>query len=205
MNRFARVTVFFAVLLALTAGIVIAQGQRGMVQRKVWYVDADKKIYEEVYWRIYLGDYDVKLKRTYPGEGEVTVPAGMNFQFFSAGYIEGNGQGAKGKVSSLPGMRLRAGGSEPVEIKIDEIDYIYDYGTKVVAKDGRRGDFLIGLVAADGGGVLEIKRFQFTEYKEFKGSFGEIELKETKDRQPIVAIAFSKEAATKAASEAVSD
>jgi len=202
MNRFARVSLFFAIIFTLAAGLVLAQGSRGMIQRKVWYVDSDKKIYEAVYWRIYLGDYDVKLKRTYPGEGEVTVPAGMNFQFFSAGYIEGNGQGSRGKVTSLPGMRLRAGGGDAVEIKIDEIDYIYDYGTKVAAKDGRRGEFLIG---AEGGGLLEIKRFQLTEYKEFKGSFGEVELKETKDRQPIVAIAFSKEAATKAASEAVSD
>jgi len=204
MNRIARVTVFFAVLLALAAGVVFAQGQRGMVQRKVWYVDANKKIHEAIYWRIYLGDYDVKLKRHVDGKGQITVNAGMNFQFFSAGYIEGNGHSAEGKMSSLPGMRIRTGG-EAVEVKINDIDYIYDYGTKVVMKDGRRGEFLIGMVESDGGGVLEVKRFQFTEYKEFKGSFGEIELKETKDREPIVALAFSKEAAAKAASEAVSD
>jgi hypothetical protein len=203
MNRFARGSVFLAVVLALTAGAVIAQGLRGMVQRKVWYVDSDRKVYEAVYWRIYLGDYDVKLKRHIDGKGTINVTAGMNFQFFSAGYIEGNGHSAEGRMQSLPGMRIRTGG-EAVEIKITDIDYIYDYGTKVAAKDGRKGDFLIGLTEADGGGVLEIKRFQFTEYKEFKGSFGEIELKETKDRQPIVALAFSKEAAAKAASEAVS-
>ncbi|MDR0331817.1 MAG: hypothetical protein LBH93_08940 [Chitinispirillales bacterium] len=203
MNRIARVSVVFAAVLMFSVGAVFAQGgQRGMVERKAWYVDTDKKIHEVLYWRIYLGDYDVNLKRTFPGEGQITLNAGMNFQFFSAGYIEGNGHSAKGKVSSLPGMRIKAGNSEAVEIKIGEIDYIYDYGTKVAAKDGRKGDFLIG---GEGGDIMEIKRFQITEYKMFKGSFGEMELKETTDRQPAIGISFTKEGAARAAAERTSD
>lgn len=201
MNRLTRMSAMFAALLVFAVGAVFAQS-RGMIERKAWYVDTDKKIHEATYWRIYLGDYDVKLKRNVPGEGQVTVNAGMNFQFFSAGFIEGNGQSAKGKEMSLPGMRVVVGDGEGDEIKIGDIDYIYDYGTKVATKDGRKGNFMIG---AEGGGLLEIKRFQLTEYKQFKGSFGELELKEVKDRQPVIGIAFTKEGAQRAAAEAVSD
>jgi len=203
MKRAVRTSVLFTVVfLIFAANVVFAQGSRGMIERKAWYVDTDKKIHEVIYWRVYLGDYDVQLKRTFHGEGQITVAAGMNFQFFSAGYIEGNGQSAKGKVSSLPGMRIVAGAGEGDEIKIDEIDYIYDYGTKVATKDGRKGNFMIG---GEGGGLLEIKRFQLTEYKKFKGSFGEEELKETKDRIPVIGISFTKDGAARAAAEAVSE
>ena len=203
MNRILRVSAFFAVTLALAVGLLFAQGgQRGMLERKAWFVDGNNKISEMLYWRIYLGEYDVKLKRNVDGEGQINVSATMNFDFFSSGYIEGNGFGSKGKVNSLPGMRIRLGGGESVEIKINDIDYIYDYGTKVVTKDGRRGDFMIG---AEGGSLLEIKRFQLSEYRMVKGSFGEMELKEASDRMPIVALAFSKEAAAKAAKEPVSN
>jgi len=203
MNRIVSVSVFFAAVLALAAGALFAQGQRGMLERKAWFVDGNSKISEMLYWRIYLGEYEVKLKRNVDGEGQINVNANMNFDFLSSGYIEGNGFGAKvGKVSSLPGMRIRVDGGEGVEIKINDIDYIYDYGTKVVTKDGRRGDFMIG---AEGGGLLEIKRFQLSEYKMVKGSYGEMELKEASDRMPIIALAFSKESAAKAAKEPVSN
>jgi hypothetical protein len=206
MNRLIRTSVMFAALLAFAAGAVFAQGTKGMIESKAWYVDTDKKLHEMSYWRVYLGDYDVKLKRNYPGEGQIEVPAGMNFQLFPAGpnkgFIEGNGQSTKGKVSSLPGMRIVSGGGDGEEIKMEEIDYIYDYGTKVALKDGRKGNFMIG---AEGGGLLEVKRFQLSEYKKEKGRFGEEELKEIKDRLPVIGISFTKEGAARAASEATSD
>lgn len=206
MNRLTRTTVMFAALLAFAAGAVFAQGTKGMIESKAWYVDSDRKVHEISYWRIFLGDYDVKLKRNYPGEGQIEISAGMNFQLFPAGpnkgFIEGNGQSIKGKVSSLPGMRIVSGGGEGEEVKMDEIDYIYDYGTKVALKDGRKGNLMIG---HENGGVLEIKRFQLSEYKKEKGRFGEEELKEIKDRVPVIGISFTKEGATRAASEATSD
>jgi len=206
MNRLTRASVMFAALVMFAAGAVFAQ-TKGMIESKAWYVDSDKKVREVAYWRIFLGDYDIKIKRNYPGEGQIEVPAGMNFQFFPAGpnkgFIEGNGQGSKGRVSSLPNMRIVSGGGDGEEIKMDVIDYIYDYGTKVALKDGRKGDFMIG---GDGiAGILEIKRFQLSEYVQIKGKFGELELKEVKDRVPIIGISFTKEGATRAAAEAVSD
>jgi len=202
MNRIVRVSALFAVMLTLSIGVLFAQGQRGFLERKAWFVDGNGKVNEMLYWRIFLGEYEIKLKRNIDGEGQINVNANMNFDFLSSGYIEGNGYSAKGKMQSLPGMRIRTGGGEGVEIKIDKIDYIYDYGTKVVLKDGTRGDFMIG---AEGGGLLEIKRFQLSEYRMVKGSFGEMELKEASDRMPIVALAFSKEAAAKAAKEPVTN
>jgi hypothetical protein len=212
MGRSAKF-VFLTVLLTFSAGAVFAQGTKGFIPRKAWYVDNDKKVYETVdrtllkgddwgYWRIYLGDYDVKLKRNFPGEGQVTVAAGMNFQLFSAGFIEGNGQSSRGKVQSLPGMRIVSGGGTGEEFKVDAIDYIYDYGTKVALKDGRKGDFMIG---DENGELLEIKRFQLSVYTKIKGKFGEEELRETKDRLPIIGISFTKEGAARAAAEATSD
>ncbi len=205
MNRLAQTSAVFAALLVFAAGAVFAQ-TKGMIESKAWYVGSDKKVQEMSYWRIYLGDYDVKLKRNYPGEGQIELSAGMNFQLFPAGpskgFIEGNGQSIKGKVSSLPGMRIVSGGGEGEEIKMDVIDYIYDYGTKVALKDGRKGDFMIG---AEGGGLLEVKRFQLSVYKKEKGKFGEEELKEVTDRLPIIGISFTKEGATRAAAEATSD
>jgi len=206
MNRLIHTSVMFAALLAFAAGSVFAQGTKGMIESKAWYVDSDRKVHEISYWRIFLGDYDVKLKRNYPGEGQIEVNAGMNFQFFPAGpnkgFIEGNGQSIKGKVQSLPGMRIVSGGGEGEEVKMDVIDYIYDYGTKVALKDGRKGNLMIG---AEGGGLLEIKRFQLSEYKKEKGRYGEEELKEIKDRVPIIGISFTKEGAMRASGEAVSD
>jgi len=206
MNRLVKTSAVFAALLVFAAGAVFAQ-TKGMIESKAWYVGDDKKVQEINFWRIYLGDYDIRLKRNYPGEGQLEIPAGMNFQFFPAGpskgFIEGNGQGTKGKVQCLPGMRIVSGGGEGEEIKMDVIDYIYDYGTKVALKDGRKGDLMIG---GDGivGGLLEIKRFQLSVYKKEKGKFGEEELKEITDRLPIIGISFTKEGAARAAAEAVS-
>jgi len=204
MNRIIRVSVFFAAAVALSVCALFAQGQRGFLERKAWFVDGNGKVSEMLYWRIFLGEYEIKLKRNIDGKGQITVTANMNFDFLSSGYIEGNGYSSEGKMNSLPGMRIREGGGEGKEIKIGDIDYIYDYGTKVVTKDGRRGDFMIG---AEGGGLLEIKRFQLSEYRMIKGSFGEMELKEAPgmDRVPIIALAFSKDAAAKAAKEPVTN
>ena len=202
MNRIVRISAIFAVALALAAGVIFAQGQRGMLEKKAWFVDGNNKVSEMLYWRIYLGEYDIKLKRNIDGKGQITVNANMNFDLFSSGYIEGNGYSSEGKMRSQPTMRIRVDGGDGAEIKINDIDYIYDYGTKVVTKDGRRGDFMMG---AEGGGLLEIKRFQLSEYRMTKGSFGEMELKEASDRMPIAALAFSKEAAAKAAKEPVTN
>jgi hypothetical protein len=192
----------FVVLAALMAAAVFAQGTRGLLERKMWYVDEAGKTPEVLYWVIYLGNYELKVNRTIHGEGVVKVDASMNYQFTSSGALEGNGFGSKGgALMTYPGMRIRIGGNIE-EVKLDQIDYIYDYGTKIALKDGRKGDFMI----AEGGENLEIKRFQIMIYNNVKGKFGELELvlDKDRDRMPIIGIAFSKESAAKAAKEPVS-
>ncbi|MDR2579016.1 MAG: hypothetical protein LBC70_09480 [Chitinispirillales bacterium] len=202
MNRVIRISVLAALLLALAAGTVSAQGQRTIMERNIWYVDGNGQIHNTLYWRIFLGDYrDVQLIRNIPGEGQVTISAGMNFQLLSSGYIEGNGASARGVMHALPGMRMRLSNGTVEEIRVDHIDYIYDYGTKVATTDGRKGDFLM-LVD---GNLLEIRRFQITEFRMSTGQFGEPELRPVSNIQlmPIVALAFSREGADRAAKEAV--
>jgi len=200
MNRVIRISMLLAVLMAFTAP-VFAQGSRSVIERKIWYVDGNKRIAEAQYWRIFLGDYQaVQLRRTFPGEGQITVEAGMNFQLLSSGYIEGNGASSRGRVNSLPRMQIVING-QPDAILIDDIDYIFDYGTKVVTKDGRRGDFQF-LVD---GVLMTPRRFQITVFVQSVGAFGEPELNPSITMLPIPAVAFSREAATRASQEAITD
>jgi hypothetical protein len=171
------------------------------MERRIWYVDSDGRTGEAIYWRIFLGQYeDVRFRRRIPGQGDRIIPASMNFQLISSGYVEGNGVSTEqgvGRVSIQPHMRIKLENGEAHNVLIDAIDYIYDYGTKVALKDGRKGDFLIH---TDADMELEVRRFQLTEFR----MVGE-ELREVSDRMPIVAIAFSREALPKAQAEPVTD
>jgi hypothetical protein len=197
MSLITRKVAVFLMLAAFVAVSVFAQGgSRGLLERTMWFVDEAGKIQEALYWVIYLGDYDLQLKRNIHGEGQVTDNVTINFQLTSSGAIEGNGFGSKGRVSTLSGMRIRYD-DKIEEIKADHIDYIFDYGTKVVTKDGRRGELML----SEGGHNVDVKRFMLMLYRNETGKFGEFELKLIKDREPIVGIAFSKESAAKAAKE----
>ena len=198
MNRVIRVSMFFAVFLALAAGSAFAQTSRTFMERRVWYVDPDGKTGEAIYWRVVLGTYDeVTVMRRIPGEGDMPVKAAMNFQLISSGYIEGNGHSPTvGRLSIQPNMRIKLESGEIETIMIDAIDYIYDYGTKVALKDGRKGEFLMQVDNTD----FEVRRFQFTEFRAIAE-----ELREVIDRMPIVALAFSREALPKARAEPVTD
>jgi len=208
MNRITRTHKigFLAVLLVMTAAAVLFAQQettRGLLERKVWVIDPNKKVTEATFWSVFLGTYDMSLTRDFPGEGSITFPASINYMLLSSGYIEGNGAGARGPVRKLlPAMLISVGGGEPATIGIGDIDYIYDWGTKVALRDGRKGDFMMNAE----GKPTEIKRFAIREFRQVM-SHGEKVLNSTAvgEDKPIVAIAFSKEAAAKAAREAVSD
>jgi len=202
MNRMTRKISFLCAILLVMIAAASLFADRAIIERKVWYVDVDKKIKEARFWTIFLGNYDKQLTRQFPGEGTVTFPASINYQLVSSGYIEGNGAGARGPVRKLlPGMMIKVDNSEPVVINISEIDYIYDWGTKVALKDGRKGEFMMNAE----GKPTEIKRFAIREFKEVM-SHGEKVLNSTADHDtPIIALAFSKEGAARAAKEPVSD
>jgi len=196
-----RRTGFLALLLVMAAASALF-ADRAIIERRVWYVNSDQKIAEARFWTIFLGNYDKNLTRNFPGEGAITFPASINYQLVSSGYIEGNGAGARGPVRKLlPSMLIRVAGQEPAVINIAAIDYIYDWGTKVALTDGRKGDFLINAE----GGPIEPKRFALREFREIE-SFGEKVLNSTAEHDsPIIALAFTREGAQRAAREPVSE
>ncbi|MDR0307703.1 MAG: hypothetical protein LBI42_12815 [Chitinispirillales bacterium] len=201
MNRTTRKTVFFVTLIMFTVSAVFAS--RGILPRDIWYIGSDMKTAQAKWWTMFLGNYDLQLTRPFPGEGQVTFPASINFQFLSSGYIEGNGSGSRGPQRGiLPAMLIRTENGETSTIQIANIDYIYDWGTKVALTDGRKGDFMFNME----GTPTTPKRFALIQYKMTKSSWGDEELKPTEgEGVPIVALAFSKEGAVRASKEPVSD
>lgn len=203
MNRIARKSCFWMVLfMVVAAGVLFAQSNRSIIERKVWYTtDTNKKVGEARFWTIFLGNYDMKITRDFPGEGRITFDASINYQLLSSGYIEGNGAGSRGKLNGLlPAMLIKTEAGEAT-IQIADIDYIYDWGTKVALRDGRKGDFMMSAE----GKPTEIKRFSLREFKEVD-SFGEKILNSASEGdKPIVTLAFTKEASARAAKEPVSE
>lgn len=189
--------ILVASLVLIAASLVFA---RSIIEKKIWYVDINKKVQQARFWTIHLGRHDVKLTREFPGEGQLQIDASLNFQLLSSGYIEGNGYSSRGKVSSLPGMKMKNDEGE-YKIDLDSIDYVYDFGTKVVLKNGKRGDFLIDVEnsASVAPKRLMMMEFKLTEY------YGEEILKQGSDDKPIMAFSFSKEGAMRAAKEEVSE
>lgn len=144
------------------------------------------------FWVIYLGNFDCKLNRKFPGEPEQKIDASMNLQYLSSGYIEGNGYSAKGKVDCLPTMWISNEKGERM-ISSDSIDFIYDYGRKVQMIDGENGTFIINVE----GDKRESKKFLMREYK-MQMYFGEEILKEGSEETPLAAFAYSKEGLARA-------
>lgn len=144
------------------------------------------------FWVIYLGNFDCKLNRKFPGEPEQRIDASMNLQYLSSGYIEGNGYSAKGKVDCLPTMWISNENGERM-ISSDSIDFVYDYGRKVQLLNGENGAFIINVE----GDKKESKKFLMREYK-MQMYYGEEILKEGSEETPLAAFAYSKEGLARA-------
>ncbi|MFP4162788.1 MAG: hypothetical protein ACLFQB_03165 [Chitinispirillaceae bacterium] len=196
MKRSGRSLILVLSLVMMAASLVFA---RSIIERKIWYVDVNQKVKQARFWTVFLGNHDVKLVREFPGEGEQTIDASLNFQLLSSGYIEGNGYSSRGKASSLPGMMMINDEGE-FKIEIDSIDYIYDFGMKVSLKNGKKGEFFINVE----GTPKMPKKFLLREFK-LKDYYGEEILKQGSEDKPIIAFSFTKEGAQKAAKEPISE
>lgn len=159
---------------------------RNILEKKMFYLSSANKQGQALYWVVYLGNYDCKLTRKFPGEAAQPVDASMNFQYISSGYIEGNGYSAKGKIDCLPIMMINNSTGER-QITSDSIDFIYDYGQKVQLINGENGELIIN---AEGDKKLA-KKFLMREYK-LTDYFGEKILKEGSTETPLAAFAYSK-------------
>ena len=178
-------------MLMLTASVGFA---RNILEKKMFYVTNQNKQGQARFWVVYLGNFDCKINRKFPGEPEQQVAASINLQYISSGYIEGNGYSAKGKINSLPTMLISNASGERV-ISSDSIDFVYDYGAKVQLITGESGDFIINVE----GDKKVAKKFLMREYK-LTQYYGEEILKEGSEETPLAAFAYSKEGLTRAIS-----
>ena len=167
---------------------------RNILEKKMYYLSNESKSGEARFWVVYLGNFDCKINRKFPGEPEQSIDASMNIQYLSSGYLEGNGYSAKGKVDCLPTMLLTNENGEK-SFNADSIDYVYDYGRKVRLITGEEGSFIINVE----GVKKESKKFLMREYKLTK-LYGEEILKEGSTETPLAAFAYSKEGLARAKS-----
>ena len=156
---------------------------RGLLEKKIYYIDENGKTGTCGFWSMNLGKHSHKLKKAYPGEGEVSVDAEMNYNFLSSLYIEGKGYSDRGIMKSDATFAV-PDGEGIKEAEPEKIIYVYDYGAKANISEVGKTDFI--LLVQDN--QLTIKRMLlriFNYNKQYK------ELKFSKD-VAIKAFAFSK-------------
>lgn len=174
-------------LLAATSGFA-----RNILEKKIQYINSNGKIGQARFWVVFLGNFEVKLTKKFPGEGEQQIDASVNYQIISSGYIEGNGYCAKGKIDHKPAMVISNANGEK-KIDLDSIDYIYDFGAKVTLLNGETGDFFMDV----DGTKLSPKKFLMREYT-LTNYYGEEILKEGSTEIPLSALALTKEGIARA-------
>jgi hypothetical protein len=162
---------------------------KGLLEKPLYY-SSKGTLATAKYWVIYFGDYSGKIMRKFPGEELAPIDATVNFNFNSSGYIEGRGYSAKGKIECEAKFAIKTADREEI-ISLDTIDAIYDFGKKVLLKDGTDAELLMDLE----GTKIPIKKLMLREYK-FVDLYGEKILKEdtTKAEVYLSAFAFSKTA-----------
>jgi hypothetical protein len=175
------------VLIAVSSGFA-----RNILEKKMTYLDNTGKTGQARFWVIFLGNYDLKLSRKFPGESEQQVDASMNLQLLSSGYVEGNGYSAKGKMDCRPVLNINSS-SGTRQIDLDSIDFIYDYGSKVALIGGETGDLILDIE----GDKQPAKKFLMREYKLTK-YYGEEILKEGSTEIQLAAFALTQDGITRA-------
>jgi len=175
-----------AVLFAVLAAVVPSDSMQGLLERPVYY-KKDGKMEKAMFWIVYLGDYDVKLKRKFFGEEEQMVDATAKLFLYSSGYIVGSGYcGAKGKkvdcTANLWGM--------DTIVYVDSLlDSMYSYGARVRLKDGRDTSIVLDIE----GTRAPIKKLEMRRYNFTTDTYGEKTLKQEEGPEVIVdALYFSR-------------
>lgn len=188
-----RTTLSVTVLSLLFVTICITElsaqyGQRSLLERRVYYL-ADGKIASCDFWSIPLGKFSTTLRRYYPGFDTVEVTSNMNFSFLSSGYIEGNGYGDRGKVAAEAEFAIEEEGAlKPIDI--NDIDYVYQSGSRVKLKNGADTDLFIH---------SEGNKFSASSMQIMIWAYDKVykELKHSKDIPAIDAFSFTKEGAVR--------
>lgn len=178
-------------VLVISAGILVAQYQsRSLLAKDLYYIE-NGKVETCKYWSLPLGRFQVKITQYFPGEGNVSFNAEMNYALLSSGYIEGSGYGDRGKAAAN-GMYAVQSGDTLRPIEFSEIDYVYMNGSKVKLSSLQEP---VPLFIKSEGNKLQSRSISLMVWR-----MDEVykELKHDKDIERIIGFAFTRENALKA-------
>jgi hypothetical protein len=94
------------------------------------------------FWSLYLGKHTCSLVKEYPGEGNVTISAEMNFNFLSSLYIEGKGFSNRGKMDAEAKFAVSDADTVKV-IEPEQIEYIAEFGGKIKYSGSEMTDLIL--------------------------------------------------------------
>ncbi len=161
---------------------------RGLLEKPLFFVNANGKIEKQGYWMINLGKYDVTLNRKFAGEEMKAIETSIDLFMTSSGYIQASGYSEKGKIECSALMMVKTPSGDR-KIEVGEIDCLTDNGTKVKLTDSTTGDLVLDIEKNQ----MLIKKMQVRVYKFQADEYGENVLKEQTSNTdiPITAWAFS--------------
>jgi hypothetical protein len=107
---------------------------RAMTKNTIHYATPDGRISTADYWQLALGNFEIRVHRRYPGEGMVQIDGSANVAFMSGGYLEGNGFGTRGRLTTTAEFAVKRGDKFEI-VRPDAIDYIFFGGTRVKLRD----------------------------------------------------------------------
>ena len=183
----------FILALALTFSAAFAQDDlklRAMTKNTIHYATPDGKIASADYWQMRLGNFEVTVDRKYPGEGIVKIEGNANIALMSGGYLEGNGFGTRGKLTTQADFAVKRNGKYEI-VRPDTIDYIF-YGASKVKLKGVDGEEDLFVYIEDPYNTYEAKKFGLAIYVQSKNTG---ELTYSHDVDILTAVSFTAEGA----------
>jgi len=179
-------------LLTLTLHTYTQYGpytSRSLLEKEFYFV-ANGKIERADYWALHVGKFDCVLKRPFPGEGEVSFDASLNFNLLSSGYIEGTGYGTRGKAGAEAQLAIMDADTIKT-LEPSEVEYVYQSGEMIKVKN-RPACPLIVYSETNKMTIRRMKIMIWIYDKKYN------ELKHLKDVDEVTAFSYTKEGAYKA-------
>ncbi len=191
--------VLITLLFAFTSLVADEYDQRHLMKRNIFYVTGDGTVGTAEYWSVTLGQFDFNVSREFPGEGTLPVSGSANLNFLSSGYIEGAGYGERGAIKVNADFSV-ASADSLVEVELDQIDFVFYGGTRVMLKEGSAAEELF-LEIESPENKVQARGTSIMIYK-YSEEWGE--LKHHKDVNNIVGFSFTREGASRAYQAALS-
>ena len=116
---------------------------RSLYEKKMYFV-SDNNVETCGYWAIFLGTFPCDIKRTFPGEPEVTLHVEFNVSVLSNMFMEAKGYSDRGPISSDPTFIVVTPQGEKT-VDIAQILCAYERGAKVRLTDSTAGDLFLNI------------------------------------------------------------